>query len=533
MTNRAFNALLFVYILAVPLIGLGVSEGIRAYFNSQLHTRLLQHFPDADPAAISKVSIDTICEQSDPRLTDFCSMNANLRRMSAAALGAGALGIALLAVIRLSGWLARNNRSVLLMLFKPGLYLTELTVVILILIHVTVAMGAIYYAGAILLHRVGISLLAMIALGGILGVATLLRNSFSLVRKAQIVAIGCMVSQDEVPELWTRVHHVADQLGSLRPDHIVVGLDPNFFVTEADVICLTGKLSGRTLHCSLPLARVLSQEELSAVIGHELGHFKGFDTKFSQRFYPIYRGTADSIISLVEASGGIRAYIIPLLPAVAILGFFLKCFSIAEHRIRRERELAADQAGASVTQAFALASALVKVHAFSGLWGELRNAAVAELHEGKTPLNVSKMYAHAIVERANPEALRGIEETHVTHPTDSHPPLGIRLQALGITLEAVSEEALNVFPMDAAILLISNSEAKEEELTSAYQDILAERIGVDLDSAKSASSPKDNTEVDFDQRVLCTDENCIGVIGSDGCCKECGKPHPGYNRTQI
>ncbi|MGB5217396.1 MAG: hypothetical protein WBN66_03760 [Smithella sp.] len=38
------------------------------------------------------------------------------------------------------------------------------------------------------------------------------------------------------------------------------------------------------------------------------------------------------------------------------------------------------------------------------------------------------------------------------------------------------------------------------------------------------------TEISFDQnedwkkRILCSDESCIGVIGSDGKCKECGKP---------
>ena len=32
---------------------------------------------------------------------------------------------------------------------------------------------------------------------------------------------------------------------------------------------------------------------------------------------------------------------------------------------------------------------------------------------------------------------------------------------------------------------------------------------------------------DWDNRVLCSDGNCIGVIGSDGRCKECGKKHEG------
>ena len=29
----------------------------------------------------------------------------------------------------------------------------------------------------------------------------------------------------------------------------------------------------------------------------------------------------------------------------------------------------------------------------------------------------------------------------------------------------------------------------------------------------------------WENRTLCVDESCIGVIGPDGRCKECGKPH--------
>jgi len=37
------------------------------------------------------------------------------------------------------------------------------------------------------------------------------------------------------------------------------------------------------------------------------------------------------------------------------------------------------------------------------------------------------------------------------------------------------------------------------------------------------------TDLDWEQRTLCSDESCIGVIGPDGLCKECGKP---YNSEQ-
>ncbi len=37
----------------------------------------------------------------------------------------------------------------------------------------------------------------------------------------------------------------------------------------------------------------------------------------------------------------------------------------------------------------------------------------------------------------------------------------------------------------------------------------------------------DDTDIDWDNRLLCSDGNCIGVIGADGCCKECGKKYEG------
>ena len=32
---------------------------------------------------------------------------------------------------------------------------------------------------------------------------------------------------------------------------------------------------------------------------------------------------------------------------------------------------------------------------------------------------------------------------------------------------------------------------------------------------------------DWEKRILCVDESCIGTIGHDGRCRECGKPYDG------
>jgi hypothetical protein len=43
----------------------------------------------------------------------------------------------------------------------------------------------------------------------------------------------------------------------------------------------------------------------------------------------------------------------------------------------------------------------------------------------------------------------------------------------------------------------------------------------------SKTGKKSKADVDWDNRVLCSDGNCVGVIGQDGNCKECGKPYEG------
>jgi hypothetical protein len=51
------------------------------------------------------------------------------------------------------------------------------------------------------------------------------------------------------------------------------------------------------------------------------------------------------------------------------------------------------------------------------------------------------------------------------------------------------------------------------------------RQAVTAEEQKPAFSETDtNSNDDWDNRVLCSDESCIGTIGSDGHCRECGKP---------
>lgn len=42
-----------------------------------------------------------------------------------------------------------------------------------------------------------------------------------------------------------------------------------------------------------------------------------------------------------------------------------------------------------------------------------------------------------------------------------------------------------------------------------------------------------NSDNDWDQRMLCSDGNCIGIIGADGRCTVCGLPYDGERPLPV
>ncbi len=52
----------------------------------------------------------------------------------------------------------------------------------------------------------------------------------------------------------------------------------------------------------------------------------------------------------------------------------------------------------------------------------------------------------------------------------------------------------------------------------------ADALAPDTDADEHDDIDGDDDDDDWQNRRLCSDGNCIGVIGPDGCCKECGRP---------
>lgn len=473
-SGRTFAMLTFL--LLVPLIAYLAAVGVQWKFNSELRQELIKDYPDkAD--VLNNITVTNLCRNSDLRsdqgFSDVCSQNDNFEWMKSGAIIAGCLGLLMVAIIKFAGIISRKRRTLLLFLFGPGLHLTMLTMSVLAVLYAALGIAAIYYGESAFLGRIHIGVMLAFGIGALVTVGTLIRAQFTTIRKASTTALGKRLDYRQQGKLWNFVNALADRMGAERPQSIVAGLEPNFYVTEAKVTCLDGKLTGRTMYISLPLCRILSVDEFTAVIGHELGHYKGSDTKFSKRFFPIYRGAIQAISGIASSHSekGSAADLVSL-PVFVILSYFLDSFSVAENEISRDRELAADNEGANAVSAKCMATALVKVHAFSSVWSVVRNHMKELISQGQMVINASSLFATIVSGIPNADAFNEVSQEGPVHPTDTHPPLSVRLKSLNFSLAALETDPTTTSFENSSIQLIDNADGLERELSEIVQALI-------------------------------------------------------------
>lgn len=457
---------LVLLLIAVPIVAMLASRWILGEIEGEWRAGAIEALGREVASRVPPIAEFCVTE-TDPEvmrgLTSTCHDITVLQWMSKVSVGALALGLALVAGIAVAGRMARNRRDLLWRLFTPGLRFTVYGLIFLIIVHAALVMTTIWYGESTLTGRVHLYVILAVGAGALTGISSMSRAAFSVVQRASSSVMGRPVSRAEHPELWRSVEEVARKLGTEPPQNIIAGLFPSFFVTESDVQHPKGVLTGRTLYLSTSLCRILTRGELEAIIGHELAHFRGEDTAFSQLFYPIYRGSEEALVALVQNTGGARS--IPLLPAIYTLGFFLESFARAESELSREREFLADQAGAEAAGVRNMGSALTKVHAHINVWNQLPDRVEEALASGVPQVNASLLFAAMVQESAGPDRLEGLDAQKQPHPIDSHPPLSQRLASLQTSLAEVGAAALQVNPEQSALTLFSQGDQLEAELT--------------------------------------------------------------------
>jgi Zn-dependent protease with chaperone function len=488
-TGRRWLAAL-VLIIVFPAIAFAIGQAVHSKYQGDLMAAIEQDIGrPLTTAERADLTIDALCREPDLRGKEVCFDLSIATIVDATAVVALVVGLTLLAFLAGLRRAVGRDRWTLLRVFRPSLYIVLVALVVLVIADGLIALGAVYLGLGVFLGRIYPALLFAIGLGVLIAAVGIVRAAARVRLAARSTVFGRRLDPEKQPQLYDLVQGLAADVGTQPPDQIVAGLDPNFFVTEVQVESLDGTAGGRTLYVSLPLSHILSVPELRAVLGHEMGHFRGDDSRFSREFYPVYRGASEATGALASGTGTGTSASIALLPAELILALFIDAFALPERAISRDRELAADQVGTDSASARDLASALVKLHAFTDRWGPSLEALVDGARGGKPLANAGILFVESVRSSAKPAALEGLDTRVLPHPTDSHPPLSQRLEALHLTVDDVADAALEVAPAPAASDLINRAADIETELTATLTARFAQAIGVPQQEPTQAVAP--------------------------------------------
>jgi len=344
-------------------------------------------------------------------------------------------------------------------------------------------------------------LLAVVAVGAVLlaaGATVLgLRRALSAFEPDPLPIFGRVVSPAEAPGLWRLTEGLADRLGALKPEAVVVGLTGGFFVSAGPAVVEPGgaPLTGRILYLPLPYLALLRGDEVAAIIGHELAHYAGGDTLYSQRFLPIYAGVERSLDAVAEGHQGSLGL---LGPSLRLGVFVMERFHLAVRHWSRTREFAADAAGAGVTSIDASARALLRAGAVGPRIAETLQAA-ADAPDAAPPDLVAAALDRAIRNGLDDPAAHWQEEQ--AHPTDTHPPTRERVAALGRSIDADLLAAAGAVPPPHALGQLAAYFADPTGLSRAATDDFLGALRAQ-DAAYRAHLEATAAEVGIEERVL-------------------------------
>lgn len=461
-------------IILIPMIGIFTGNLVSHSYEKKYEETMIQIFKEKrgidlkdNQELLNKIKLGAVCSEKnlDSTFASICSEYNQINTLTYFSSATLIFTILVFIFIFSLGLLSRQNRNFLFYLFRPGLFISQICAAVLVAANAGILVFSIYFAESFYLGKVHIILIGGLGLVAGLTAIGVFIKSFTPTKDVETRVFGKVLSKDKYPAIWQFIDLLAKKIGSEPPDTIIAGMEPTFFVTEAKVVCLDGEISGRSLFISLPFCRAITKQEFSAVVGHEMGHFIGKDTKWSKKFYPIYRGSIDTISSLDYSDSENGLAQLAFLPALIFMSIFISAFEKSEKAISRQRELNADVIGMKITSQEAMASALVKVHVYQHAWYFTQEKMKEALSDGKQIVNLSLFFEN-ICESIPQDFMKDeIGKEHTPHPTDSHPSLSVRLNAMGTKISDVYENGIKNTVDGKAITLIDQAENLEKELS--------------------------------------------------------------------
>ena len=148
----------------------------------------------------------------------------------------------------ITGLICGKNRLLNSIIFPILIPLTTIIISILFLVDGAIITYATYIGESWLIGRVHFILIGGIGLVSLVGSMKLITSIFSIKKDIELFQLAKLIEKDDQSDMWDFVNSIANDLKSKPPDNIIVGLEPTFYATGANVKIL-GKetLKGETL----------------------------------------------------------------------------------------------------------------------------------------------------------------------------------------------------------------------------------------------------------------------------------------------
>jgi Zn-dependent protease with chaperone function len=464
----------FLMLCIIPLIAFVVALlGI-----SDINKRLNDEFLLKDIS----ISITEICEIDEIGIQDLCNdtyLEYELLKTWSIYVACGSLF--LLLIIYFSSIYCSDDRDKLATIFPKLMPLLLLSLLTILFIEGCLITYSTYLIQIIILEAWFPWITGLVGIGALLGIKNIFVSVWSSLKNSEHVILnGKKINVDMAPGLFSLIENVSAQLNAKMPNNVVLGLEPNFYAISAPtkLSFQNERITGDTLYLSLPLLRVLSSDELKAIIGHELGHFIGADTKYTEKFVPALHSVQTSIISLENEKH------LVLLPTLATLYSIINLFERNIKKVSRLRENIADEISAKVVGPKFLIQSLLKFSIYNHAWNYVYRKTIDRIRNGygitkNLPWLFQSVVKHNISLDTMKLSITEASNNPVSHPFDTHPTTLERATFLNVDICSI-DEASFLLPIESAEALIINVKEIEEELTSLeqmYLDALGVRAG--------------------------------------------------------
>lgn len=295
---------------------------------------------------------------------------------------------------------------------------------------------------------------------------------------------GYRLAPGEAPALEAEIERLRLAAGAPALEAVVIDSDLN--AGAASMPRLLGLLGDHHyLVIGLPLMRLLDAAELSAVIAHEFGHFRGGHGRFSGWIYRV-RISWYRMAEAMASGGGSMSLLF-----LKFFDWYVPYFNAYSFVLAREDEYEADAVSTRVVGESARVSALIRI-AHASQWVERRFWPKMQARmraQPQPPVQFNAMLAAALRELPPVDIVRLLAcEARENDLTDTHPTLPQRVAAVG-ALPVMREQEI------AAVAMLGESLSRiERKLDETWRNDIKQAWAAQHEAAEPERTRLDALE---------------------------------------